>query len=83
MDAGLRLKPTRLLYVVIFEFHASPSASREELLNGRVVSSSAYQIKLIGSGYHVEGKRLVLNTLADIDRIKRRNTSSQKKVIIT
>lgn len=54
MDAGLSLKPTGLLYVVIFEFHASPSASREGLLNGCVVSSSAYQIKLIGSGYHVE-----------------------------
>lgn len=48
--SGLYLKPTGLLYVVIFQFHASLPVSGEELLTGSVVSSSAYQIELIVSG---------------------------------
>ncbi len=53
-SSGLHLKPTGLLYVVIFEFHASPPASREELSNES--GQSQYRIKLIVSIHHVEGK---------------------------
>lgn len=71
VDPCLHLKPTGLLYGVILEFHASLSASREELLNGCVVSSGAYRIKLIGASYHAEGKRISIgHTLPTLTGLK-------------
>lgn len=46
-------------------------ASREELLNGCVVSGGAYRIKLIGASYHAEGNRISIgHTLPTLTGLK-------------